>query len=46
LVMKPKPMILFMNLLFQQSVIPRPKEPTPGGVGFEPRHNEEDYNRS
>ena len=44
LVMKPKPMILFMNLMFQQSVIPRPKEPTPGGVGFEPRHYEEDYN--
>ena len=44
LVMKPKPMVLFMNLMFQQSVIPRPKEPTPGGVGFEPRHYEEDYN--
>ena len=44
LVLKPKPMIMFMNLLFQQSVIPRPKEPTPGGVGFEPRHYEQDCN--
>ena len=44
LVLKPKPMIMFMNLLFQQTVIPRPKEPAPGGVGFEPRHHEEDYN--
>jgi hypothetical protein len=25
-------------------VIPRPTEPTPGGVGFEPRHFEENYN--
>ena len=46
LVMKPKPMMMFMNLLFQQSVIPRPKEPAPGGVGFEPRHHEKDYNQS
>ena len=44
LVLKPKPMIMFMNLLFQQTVIPRPKEPAPGGVGFEPRHYEQDYN--
>jgi quercetin dioxygenase-like cupin family protein len=44
LVMKPKPMMMFMNLLFQQSVIPRPKEPAPGGVGFEPRHYEENLN--
>ena len=44
LVMKPKPMMMFMNLLFQKQVIPRPKEATPGGVGFEPRHYEEDYN--
>ena len=44
LVIKPKPMIMFMNLLFQQTVIPRPKEPTAGGVGFEPRHDDLDYN--
>jgi hypothetical protein len=24
LVLKPKPMILFMNLMFQQTVVPRP----------------------
>src|SRR6266536_3380363 len=44
LVMKPKPMILFMNLMFQQTVVPRPKEPTPEGAGFVPRHFEENYN--
>jgi hypothetical protein len=37
-------MILFMNMLFQKSVIPRPTEPTPEGRGFEPRHFEEDFN--
>jgi hypothetical protein len=44
--MKPKPMILFMNLMFQQTVIPRPKEATPEGAGFVPRHYEENYNHS
>ena len=44
LVMKPKPMMMFMNLLFQKSVIPRPTEPTPGGVGFVPRHFENNLN--
>jgi hypothetical protein len=45
LVMKPKPLIIFMNMLFQQTVIPRPKEAaTPAGVGFEPRHHETNYN--
>jgi len=44
LVMKPKPMVLFMNLMFQQTVIPRPKEATPEGKGFVPRHYEENYN--
>src|SRR5438034_11844320 len=44
LVMKPKPMVLFMNLMFQQTVIPRPKEATPEGAGFVPRHFEENYN--
>jgi len=44
LVMKPKPMIMFMNMLFQKSVIPRPAEPTPEGKGFEPRHFEENHN--
>ncbi|MDB5764168.1 MAG: Cupin domain protein [Herminiimonas sp.] len=44
LVIKPKPMMMFMNLLFQKQVIPRPTEPTEGGVGYEPRHLEENYN--
>src|SRR5881409_4120070 len=44
LVLKPKPMVLFMNLMFQQTVIPRPKEATPEGAGFVPRHHEENYN--
>jgi len=44
LVLKPKPMIMFMNLLFQKSVIPRPTEPTPEGRGFEPRNFEKDLN--
>ena len=46
LVLKPKPMIMFMNLLFQKSVIPRPTEPAPGAEGFEPRNDEVDYNHS
>jgi len=29
LVLKTKPMYVFMNMLFQKMVIPRPKEPTP-----------------
>jgi quercetin dioxygenase-like cupin family protein len=45
LVMKPKPLIMFMNMLFQQTVIPRPKEPaTPAGAGYVPRHGETSYN--
>jgi gentisate 1,2-dioxygenase len=44
LVLKPKPMVMFMNLLFQKSVIPRPTEPTPEGRGFVPRHFEENLN--
>ena len=44
LVIKPKPMMMFMNLLFQQQVIPRPTEPTEGGKNFEPRHFEHDFN--
>lgn len=44
LVLKPKPMTMFMNLLFQKQVEARPTEPTPGGVGFVPRHYDENYN--
>jgi len=40
LVMKTKPMYLFMNMLFQQVVDSRPKTPTPGGEGFVPREVE------
>jgi quercetin dioxygenase-like cupin family protein len=31
LVMKPKPLLIFMNMLFQQTVIPRPKEAATSG---------------
>lgn len=41
LVMKTKPMYLFMNMLFQKVVYPRPTEPTPEGAGFIPREDEE-----
>ncbi len=47
LVLKSKPMFLFLNMLFQKSVIPRPTEAaTPAGEGYEPRHYETDYNHS
>ena len=44
LVIKTKPMYMFMNMLFQQQVEPRPSEPAPGGAGFKPREEEQDYN--
>lgn len=44
LVIKTKPMFLFMNMLFQKTVEPRPTEPAPGGEGFEAREEEEDFN--
>src|SRR2546423_9828309 len=45
LVMKPKPLIMFMNMLFQQTVIPRPKEAAcPAGEGYQPRNSETNYN--
>jgi gentisate 1,2-dioxygenase len=45
LVLKSKPMFMFMNMLFQQSVIPRPKEAaTPAGEGYVPRHDETNHN--
>jgi len=37
---------MFMNLLFQKTVIPRPTEATPEGKGFEPRHFEENLNHA
>jgi len=45
LVMKPKPLIMFMNMLFQQTVIPRPKESAcPAGEGYQPRNLETNLN--
>ena len=44
LVLKSKPMFLFLNMLFQKTVIPKPTEPAPGAEGYEPRNAEEDYN--
>jgi quercetin dioxygenase-like cupin family protein len=44
LVIKTKPMYVFMNMLFQQQLEPRPKEPTPEGAGFEPREEEVHHN--
>ncbi|OWU76502.1 gentisate 1,2-dioxygenase [Loktanella sp. 22II-4b] len=44
LVLKTKPMFVFMNMLFQKTVEPRKTEPAPGGEGFEVREEEDDYN--
>jgi gentisate 1,2-dioxygenase len=44
LVMKTKPMFMFMNMLFQSLVEPRPDKPTKEGEGFEPREAEDDFN--
>jgi quercetin dioxygenase-like cupin family protein len=44
LVIKTKPMYMFMNMLFQQQVEPRPTEPAAGGEGFKVREAEADYN--
>jgi len=44
LVIKTKPMFMFMNMLFQKQVTPRPAEPAPGAEGFEVREAEENFN--
>jgi len=44
LVMKTKPMFMFMNMLFQKTVEPRPKEPVPGHEHFKAREEEDDFN--
>jgi len=44
LVLKTKPMFLFMNMLFQKQVEPRQLEPTSEGVGFQPREEEDEFN--
>jgi gentisate 1,2-dioxygenase len=41
LVIKTKPMYLFMNMLFQKSVTKRPNEPTPTQGNFAPRDDDE-----
>ena len=43
LVMKTKPMFLFMNMLFQKTVEPRPTGPAPCAEGFEARE-EQNFN--
>jgi quercetin dioxygenase-like cupin family protein len=46
LVIKTKPMYMFMNMLFQQLVEPRPSVPAPGGEGFQAREEENDDNHA
>ena len=44
LVMKSKPMFMFMNMLFQKLLEPRPTVPAPGAEGFQVREREDDFN--
>lgn len=44
LVIKTKPMYLFMNMLFQTTVEGKPKEPSPTQGNFVPRDYDEDFN--
>src|SRR5438270_6112257 len=44
LVIKTKPMYLFMNMLFQHTVEPRPSEPAQGAEWFKAREGEQDFN--
>ncbi len=44
LVLKTKPMYMFLNMLFQKLVEPRSSEPAPGAEDFRPREAESDYN--
>ena len=46
LVIKTKPMYLFMNMLFQYQVEPRSPDAAPGGEGFEVRELDENFNYS
>jgi quercetin dioxygenase-like cupin family protein len=46
LVIKTKPMYMFMNMLFQQQVEPRPSTSAPGAEGFQARESEDDYNHA
>jgi quercetin dioxygenase-like cupin family protein len=45
LVIKTKPMYMFMNMLFQKQVEPRPSDAFPGAEGFKAREDEQDQNR-
>jgi quercetin dioxygenase-like cupin family protein len=44
LVVKTKPMFMFMNMLFQKQVVPRPTSPAPGAEAFTAREEEVDFN--
>jgi hypothetical protein len=46
LVIKTKPMYMFMNMLFQQQVEPRPSDPAAGpeAAAFKAREEESDFN--
>ncbi len=44
LVLKTKPMFVFMNMLFQKTVMPRDTHPAPGGEDFVVREEEDDHN--
>ena len=44
LVIKTKPMYMFMNMLFQKTVEPRPSAPAPGAEDFQARKEESDFN--
>ena len=44
LVIKTKPMYMFMNMLFQKQVEPRPSEPAAGAEWFKAREAEDDLN--
>ena len=44
IVMKTKPMFMFMNMLFQKMVEPRPTTPAPGAEGFQAREFEKNFN--
>jgi hypothetical protein len=44
--MKTKPMFMFMNMLFQKMVEPRPTTPAPGAEGFQAREFEQNFNHN
>jgi len=46
LVIKTKPMYMFMNMLFQHQVEPRPTVAAPGGEDFQVREGEDNYNHA